>query len=130
MESIIKNIHIRDFIVESAEQVLNINAIPEVPCSNVLIENGQINSKRLIGAINDVDGFTIRDVDITCSEDNQINILDSRNILFEDVNFMVPTGKVITNIKGEASKNIIYRQKEEKGRCAGRFGRICMRMTE
>ncbi|WP_410492110.1 glycoside hydrolase family 28 protein [Bacteroides stercoris] len=114
---IIKNIHIRDFIVESAEQVLNINAIPEVPCSNVLIENGQINSKRLIGAINDVDGFTIRDVDITCSEDNQINILDSRNILFEDVNFMVPTGKVITNIKGEASKNIIYRQKEEKIEC-------------
>ena len=35
---IVKNIHIRNFIVESAEQVLNINAIPEVPCSNVLIE--------------------------------------------------------------------------------------------
>ena len=114
---IVKNIHIRNFIVESAEQVLNINAIPEVPCSNVLIENGRIDSKKLIGAINDVDGFTIKNVDITCSEDNQINILDSRNILFEDVKFTVPAGEIIPNIKGEASRNIIYQQQGIKVEC-------------
>lgn len=70
----IKDIHIKNFIVESAEKILSVNGIPEIPCSNVLIENGKIISKKLIGALNDVDGFTFRNLDIY-AEDNKINIL-------------------------------------------------------
>lgn len=114
---VIKDIHIRNFIVESADKILSINGIPEIPCSNVLIENGQINSKKLIGAMNDVDGFTMRNIKIT-AQDNQINILDGRNILFDNVEFTVPNGELITNIKGEKSKNIIVQTEQEKIICS------------
>ena len=113
----VKDIHIKDFLVESTEKVLSINAIPEIPCSSVLIENGQIKSKKLISAINDVDGFILRNINIY-AEDNKINILDGRNILFDHVNFTVPTGKIITNIKGDKSQNIIYKQENSIVECS------------
>ena len=43
---VIKDIKIRNFIVESAHKVLSINGIPEVPCSNILIENGKNQQSR------------------------------------------------------------------------------------
>lgn len=114
---VIKDIHIKDFIVESADKILSINGIPEIPCSNVLIENGQINSQKLIDAMNDVDGFTMRNMKIK-AQDNKINILDGRNILFDNVEFTVPDGEIITNIKGEKSKNIIVQTNQEKTVCS------------
>lgn len=113
----IKDIHIKNFIVESAEKILSVNGIPEIPCSNVLIENGTINSKKLIGALNDVDGFTLRNLDIY-AEDNKINILDGRNILFDDVNFAVPHGEILTNIKGDKSHNIILQNGKTRTECS------------
>lgn len=110
---VIKDIHIKNFIVESADRILSINGIPEIPCSNVLIENGQINSLKLIDAMNDVDGFTMRNIKIK-AQDNKINILDGRNILFDNVEFTVPNGEIITNIKGEKSKNIIVQTEPGK----------------
>lgn len=114
---VIKDIHIKNFIVESANKILSINGIPEIPCSNILIENGQINSQKLIGAMNDVDGFTMRNVKIT-AQDNKINILDGRNILFDNVEFTVPNGEIFTNIKGDKSRNIILQTKQEKVECS------------
>lgn len=114
---VIKDIHIKNFIVESADRILSINGIPEIPCSNVLIENGQINSLKLIDAMNDVDGFTMRNIKIK-AQDNKINILDGRNILFDNVEFTVPNGEIITNIKGEKSKNIIVQTDQEKTVCS------------
>ncbi|MFV0324038.1 MAG: glycoside hydrolase family 28 protein [Bacteroides xylanisolvens] len=113
----IKDIHIKNFIVESAEKILSVNGIPEIPCSNVLIENGKINSKKLIGALNDVDGFVFRNLDIY-AEDNKINILDGRNILFDDVHFTVPHGEILTNIKGDKSQNIILQNGESQTICS------------
>lgn len=113
----IKDIHIKNFIVESAEKILSVNGIPEIPCSNVLIENGKINSKKLIGALNDVDGFTFRNLNIY-AEDNKINILDGRNILFDDVTFAVPHGEILTNIKGDKSQNIIIQNGESRTECS------------
>ena len=113
---VIKDIHIRNFIIESADKILSINGIPEIPCKNVLIENGKINSEKLIGALNDVDGFTMRNIDIL-AEDNRINILDSRNILFENVNFTVPNDEILTDIKGDKSQNIILQNGDSKTVC-------------
>ena len=113
----IKDIHIKNFIVESAEKILSVNGIPEIPCTNVLIENGKINSKKLIGALNDVDGFTFRNLNIY-AEDNKINILDGRNILFDDVTFAVPHGEILTNIKGDKSQNIIIQKGESRTECS------------
>lgn len=113
----IKDIHIKNFIVESAEKILSVNGIPEIPCSNVLIESGKINSKKLIGALNDVNGFTFRNLEIY-AEDNKINILDGRNILFENVTFTVPHGEILTNIKGDKSQNIIIQNGESRTECS------------
>lgn len=114
---VIKDIHIRNFIIESANQILSVNGIPEIPCHNVLIEDGKINSKKLISALNDVDGFTLRNIDIN-AEDNKINILDGQNILFDDVNFAVPHGEILTNIKGDKSHNIILQNGESRTECS------------
>lgn len=114
---VIKDIHIKNFIVESAEKLLSVNGIPEVPCKNVLIENGKINSEKLIHAMNDVDGFTFRNLDIH-AKDNNINILDGQNILFDEVSFAVPQKEILTNIKGERSKNIIIQNGKKRTECS------------
>lgn len=105
----VKDVHIKDFIVESSNRVINANGIPEIPLSNVLIENGEINdSKQLVKALNDVNGFTMKNVMIH-SQSNQINILDGRNILFENVQFSVPENKVIVNIEGDKAEDISFK---------------------
>ena len=102
--------------MESAHKVLSINGIPEVPCSNILIENGKINSQELITAMNDVNGFILRNLEIN-SQDNKISILDGQNILFDNVLFTVPAGELYTNIRGEKSRNIVYQDEKSKIIC-------------
>lgn len=105
---VLRNIHVKDFIVESASNFISANCIPEIPVHNVLIENGKVHTAALIPALNDVDGFTLRNLNFH-AEDNKINILDGRNILFDHVRFEVPNGEIITNIKGGQSKKIVFR---------------------
>lgn len=105
---VLRNIHVKDFIVESGEHFISANCIPEIPVNNVLIEDGKINTTTLIPVLNDVDSFTLRNLSFH-SEDNKINILDGRNILFDQVKFEVSNGEIITNIKGGQSRNIVFR---------------------
>ena len=51
-------------------------------------------------------------------EDNKINILDGRNILFDDVTFAVPHGEILTNIKGDKSQNIFIQNGESRTECS------------
>lgn len=104
---VVRNIHIRDFIVESSNRMLAATCIPEVPLSNVTIENGIIHCKKLIPVLNDVDGFTLNNITIY-SQDNKINILDGRNILLKDIKFIVPEEEIIVSIKGKQSNNILF----------------------
>lgn len=104
----VKNIRIKDFIVESADQFFTANGIPEIPFNNVVVENGEIKCNKLIGALNDAKGFTMRNVDID-SKNNEINILDGKEILFENVNFNFPSEEIIVNVEGDSSKNIVFK---------------------
>lgn len=81
---IYKNIHVRDFIVESSGIFLRAQCIPEAPLKNVLIENGEVNTRKLIPELNDVEGFTLRNLTIN-SANGDINILDGRNVTFDNV---------------------------------------------
>lgn len=114
----IKNIHIKNFIVESANEFFTANGIPEIPFSNVTVENGLIYTNKLITALNDADGFTLRNLDIHCQE-NEINILDGRNITFDDVRFETPTKKIEILVEGEDAQNICFEggNIEEKKNC-------------
>lgn len=110
----VKHIHIKDFIVESADQFFTANGIPEIPFNNVCVENGRIKCKKLIGAMNDVKNFTMRKLEIETSEGNEINILDGQDILFDKVKFIVPNNEVKVNVEGEKSKNILFKGVEKQ----------------
>lgn len=101
----VKDITIRNFIVESADRLVSIHGIPEIPCSNVLIENGTVRTNRIFKAVEDVDGLTLRNLDIHAT-DNSINIDDGRNIAFDNVSFFVPRHELNLNIKGSKAANI------------------------
>ncbi len=101
----VKNITIRNFTVESADRLLTVNAIPEIPCANVLIENGKIRTNRIIRTMNDADGFTFRNLEIQAT-DNKMTFDDSRNVLFDNVTFYVPGNALDIEIKGQKAANI------------------------
>lgn len=109
----VKNIHVKDFIVESANWIVAANGIPEIPFNNVLIENGQIKTKQLIRSLNDTKGFTLRNLFIE-SEENKIKILDGRQILFDNVKFKVPQGEVIVEVEGKNSKGIVFKNQSQE----------------
>ncbi len=102
----VRGITIRNFVVESADRLLTVNAIPEIPCSGVLIENGRIRTNRIIRTMNDVDGFTFSNLEIQAT-DNRMTIDDSRNVTFRDVTFYVPDNAIDMEIKGRKAANII-----------------------
>lgn len=110
----VKNIRIKDFIVESADQFFTANGIPEIPFNNVVVENGTIKCTKLIGALNDAKGFTMRNLRIE-SQSNEINILDGRDIFFDRIQFRVPAEEVIVNIEGKQSGNILFEDINGKG---------------
>ena len=101
----VRGITIRNFVVESADRLLTVNAIPEIPCSGVLIENGKIRTNRIIRTMNDVDGFTFSNLEIQAT-DNRMTIDDSRNVTFRDVTFYVPDNAIDMEIKGRKAANI------------------------
>jgi hypothetical protein len=101
-----RNIVARDIIVENASQFVKITGIPETPLTNVLIENAEVKAKRLIRA-SDVKTFVLRQVKVE-SEDALIDLLDCRDITFEDVRFALPGNEVVTKIAGELSDDIDF----------------------
>jgi hypothetical protein len=120
---VLRNIHVRDFIVESSNRFITANCIPEAPLSNVVIENGEVNCKELISSLNDVNGFTLRNLIIN-SEDNKINILDGRNILFDNIRFGIVEGEITVNVKGERSSGIVFRNDGKNLKVEGSTNRL------
>lgn len=94
---VVKDIHVKDFVVESSQFFIRANCIPEIPLNNVLIENGTINCNTIIGSMDDVTGFTLRNLNIN-SQNSTIKILDGQNILFDNVKFTVSNNNVIEKI--------------------------------
>ena len=96
----VKDIRISNFVIESADRMMSMNTIPEIPTTGVVIENGIVRTNRIFKTLNDVGSLTLRNMTIQAT-DNNINIDDSRNVRFEHVTFFVPDGKLSYNIKGE-----------------------------
>lgn len=99
------NIYIKDIIVEKSDRFMGITGIPESPVKNVVIENVKVTTTKKLMLLHDVDGLTLKNATIH-SSDSLIDILDGRNIRFENVTFHIPDGKVKTQIVGDASGNI------------------------
>lgn len=88
----VRNIAIRNFIVESSDRMMTVNAIPEIPCSGIVIENGKVRTNRIVRTINDANGITFKNLEIQAT-DNRIVLDNSKNINFENVVFHVPGAK-------------------------------------
>ena len=97
-----KNITIRDIIVESASYFIDLNGIPETPAENNLIENLVGKTNKLI-RMTDVKGFTLKNITIQ-SKDPSIFISDGRDVLFEQVHFLLPGGKVKIKTQGDLTE--------------------------
>ena len=97
---IVKNIHIKDFKVESASRFFTLNGIPEAPLRGVTVENGDVQTKVLVNAMNDVDGFVMKNLRIR-SEGSTFKVLDGRNIQLKDVIFNSPSPEITIDAAGE-----------------------------
>ena len=102
------NISARNIIVEKSAWFIKVNGIPESPLSNVLIERAEIKCQNLFTA-HDIRNFTLRKTRIQ-SGDPSINLLDARDVSFEEVQFDVPGGEVVTKISGELSERIKFEE--------------------
>lgn len=104
---VVKDITIRNFIIESADRMMSMNTIPEVPTTGVLLENGVVRTNRIFKTLNDVGSLTLRNITIQAT-DNNINIDNSRGITFDNVTFYVPGDSLRYNIKGgKAEKPVL-----------------------
>jgi polygalacturonase len=101
-----RNITARDILVERATQIINVIGIPESPFSNFLLENADIHANRLIN-VADVDKLTLRNVTIE-SRDRTLKFLDSRDVLFDNVTFKVPSDAIEVDAKGDLTDNIRF----------------------
>ncbi len=102
-----RNISIKNIVVEQSSQFLKVNGLPESPLSNLSIENATVRSKKLI-TLNDAKGVVLKNLKIS-SGDSLIQVLDSKNIAFEDVHFAVPGNELKTEIKGDKVGSIVFK---------------------
>lgn len=104
----VKNILIKDFIVELVDQFFIVNGIFEIFFNQVVVENGEIKCRKLIGVLNDVVGFMMWKLMIELQY-NDIYILDGKDILFEDIYFKFFVGEIMVNVEGERFGNIVFK---------------------
>jgi len=103
---VFKNIKMENIIVNNADQFVKASGIPESPLNNVLIANSEVSANKLIGAT-DVDGFTVKDTKINVQADS-IDLLDVRNMTFDNVQFVSPSNSLNAAVSGPLSKNIKF----------------------
>ena len=78
-----RNIFMRDVKINTSEFFIKAECIPEAPLTNVIMENMDITSDKLI-RMHDVKDFTIRNSTIRSKEQN-LEILEGENVVFDNV---------------------------------------------
>ncbi|GAB3355007.1 glycoside hydrolase family 28 protein [Arachidicoccus ginsenosidivorans] len=105
-----KNITFKNIQVDSADWFIKLTAIPESPLTNVTMDNMQIHTHNFFKA-SDVDKFIIKNAAIS-TKDSLISLLDTRHLLFENVQFKVPGDSLTVDIKGPKSADILFKNCE------------------
>ncbi|WP_140486117.1 glycoside hydrolase family 28 protein [Flavobacterium sp. GSA192] len=101
-----RNIVIKDIIVENCSTFIKVFGIPESPVTNLTIKNAKVNCQELFNA-HDLRDATFKNLSIT-TKDSTLFLLDSRNIVFNQIDFKTPKAAKL-DIKGELSDSIIVR---------------------
>ncbi len=101
----VKDITINNFIIESTDRLITINGIPEIPCSNILIENGIVRCNRFIRTMNDARNIKFKNLTIQAT-DNTIKIDNSNDITFENVTLYTPKKVLNVELLGDKATGI------------------------
>ncbi len=112
----VRDITIRNFLVESTDRLITINGIPEAPCSNVLIENGTVWTNRIVRTMDDARGVTFRNMTVNATS-NAIRMDNSRDVTFEDVTFHVPGHALEMELIGEGTSGVTLVNGGERTEC-------------
>lgn len=105
----VKDIRISNFVIESADRMMSMNTIPEVPTTGVVIENGIVRTNRIFKNLNDVGGLTLKNMTIQAT-DSTINIDNSHGLVFDHVTFFVPGKQPVYNIIGEKAEKPLIKE--------------------
>ncbi len=103
-----KNIHINDILVENSETFVKIYGIPESPLENLKMENVRVENSEQFFTANDATGLHFKNVSVS-SQDSLMKFLDTRNLLFEDSEFKVNGGEIHTQLEGDLTNNIEFK---------------------
>jgi len=101
-----RNIHAKDIIVDTARALVRVDGIPESPMKTFILENVEAHCSKLIQSA-DADNIRISNATIY-TPDSLISFTDSRNIIFEKVNIINPSRKIITSLSGDLTDNIRF----------------------
>ena len=96
----------KNIVAENIDQFIKATGIPESPLKDVLIENVTVSAKNLIN-ISDADGIIIKNSSVT-AQNPTIDLLDARNIEFNNVKFISPANALKVAVSGPLSKNIQF----------------------
>ncbi|KDN54221.1 glycoside hydrolase family 28 protein [Flavobacterium seoulense] len=99
-----QNITIKDIIVENCTTFIKVFGIPETPVNHLSIENAKVNCDELFDA-HDLKNAVFKNISIT-AKNSTLSFLDSRNILFENIDFKTPSSPNL-DVKGTLSDSII-----------------------
>lgn len=100
------NVSVRDIIVNTTGQFIKITGIPESPFRNLRIENADVKCKELI-RVSDSKNFVFKNVSIQ-SADAVIDLIDTRNLIFDNVSFTMPGNEILTKLQGDATTDIRF----------------------
>ncbi|MFL9830452.1 glycoside hydrolase family 28 protein [Flavobacterium sp. ST-87] len=101
-----RNITIKDIIIENCSTFIKVFGIPESPVTNLTIKNANVNCTELFNA-HDLKNAAFQNMSIT-TKDSSLFLLDSKNIVFDNIDFNTPE-YVKLAIKGGSSDSIIVR---------------------
>ena len=102
----VRNVRIKNFIVEAANCFISARGIPELPINNVKIEDGTVQCNNLMPIMHDFENFTLRNLSIK-SKQNKIHVLKGKNLLMENIELSLPENKLYLKVEG--SKDINFR---------------------
>ncbi|MEP0368007.1 MAG: glycoside hydrolase family 28 protein [Cyclobacteriaceae bacterium] len=96
-----RNVKISNIIVENGTHFLKIYGLPESPMTNLTIDNADVKSENLI-ILNDAENITIQNSKIS-TPDSLMEILGSKKIKFENVNFDLGGDEIVIDMQDNNS---------------------------
>ncbi len=94
----------RDILIEKATHFVKVYGIPESPLENLQIENVEANCTNFFYA-HDIVNSSFKNMNLTAN-DSIIELVDARNISFENIHFNTTYAPIQLSVTGELSDSI------------------------